>query len=187
MATVWLIEFQSVCLYFRATIKGTQTLSSRSLKWGGGTGSPVKMTCPQSPGHRLGSDTFGKGQGEQGLGRSQSYLWALTVGSMLRNDVHALRRMDKAWRACNLALGRSCFTSVSIFPIVHQFSEDMKCWCVSWLKQAQVVVGSIFFPWGLWRNSWGLSAVWDHAWTPKGFLSLSVFSRKRLLRAMPKD
>lgn len=134
VATVWLIEFQSVSQYFRATIKGTQILSSRSLKWGGGRGSPVKMTCPQSPGHRPGRGTFGNGWGGgQGLGRSQSYLWALTVNTRLRNVLHALSRMGKAQKVCNLALGRSGFASVSIFPIIHQFSVDVKCWCAPWL------------------------------------------------------
>lgn len=33
-------------------------------------------------------------------------------------------------------------------------------------------------------SSWGLSASWDHECVPKGFLSLSVFSMKRLLRAV---
>lgn len=120
----------------------------------------------------------------QWVGSRQSYLWALTVRIILRNYVLALSRMDMAWKACNLPF----FTSVSVFPIIHWFSVDTKCCAVlHGYKQAQAVVGSIFFPWGLWTSSWGLSAVWDHARVPKGFLSLSFFSRKRRLRATPKD
>lgn len=46
----------------------------------------------------------------------------------------------------SLALGISCFTFVSIFPIIHQFSVDMKCAGVlHGYKQAQVVVSSTSF------------------------------------------
>lgn len=102
------------------------------------------MTCPQSPGHGLGSGAFGNGWGGgRELGRSQSYLWALTVGIILRNDVHALSRMDKAWKACNLPLGRSCFTSVFLIILSSQWTQSAGV--LHGYKHAQAVVGSIFF------------------------------------------
>lgn len=72
VATVWLIEFQSVSLYFRAMIKGTQILSSRSLKWGGGTGTPSKWHVFNLLGTSLAVVPLARGKEGKGWGGARA-------------------------------------------------------------------------------------------------------------------
>lgn len=163
MATVWLIEFQSVSLYFKAMIKGTHILSSRNLKWeaGRGTGSPVRMTCPQSPVHGLSSGTLsnrGLGGG-QGLWRCHSYLWVPYSG-MCFMPLGGWRRHGKP---VTEALGRSCLP-LCLFPHHSSLPSGPKVWeYFMVINKSKFIASSIFFPWGLCMNSWGLSASWDHS------------------------